>query len=277
MYLGAHLPISKGYQAAVRMALEIGGNTFQFFTRNPRGSRARALNLKDIEQAAELARRNDFGPLVGHAPYTINLAAVAENTRAFAVMVLKEDLERLKTVGASYLAVHPGNHGGQGIEKGIDNILQCLDLILTEPEGVTLLLEGMAGEGTEIGFRFEQLKEIYDGVKHQQRLGVILDTCHLYGAGYDIRDHLDAVLEEFDRIMGLDQLKALHVNDTKYPLASKRDRHTNLGEGFLGVDFFVQLVRHPEISQLPLILETPGDLATYEKEIAFLRAAATTQ
>ena len=274
MNIGAHLSISKGFRAAVSSALEIGGNTFQFFTRNPRGSRAKALDPIDVQKSIELARLNQFGPLVGHAPYTINLASPTDKTREFAVMTLAEDLLRVNAVGAAYLAVHPGSHVGDGIESGLARIADSLNQVLTDSQGSMLLLEGMAGEGSEIGFQFEHLSWLRERVKYKERLGVILDTCHLYSAGYDIRANLDQVLAEFDQVVGLEHLKAFHVNDTKHPLGSRRDRHDNLGEGQLGRDFFVGFIQHPVVVERTLILETPGDLETYRKEIAFLKEAA---
>ncbi len=274
MYIGAHLGISKGFRAAAASAIEIGANTFQFFTRNPRGSKAKALDPLDLAKAAELKETHKFGPLVGHAPYTINLASPTEKTREFAVMTLADDLIRTHAVGPAYLAVHPGSHVGAGIEVGLTRILDGLNQVLTDTEGATLLLEGMAGEGTEIGFKFEQLAWLRERTKYPERIGIILDTCHLYSAGYDIKGNLDQVLEEFDRLIGLKHLKAFHVNDTNFQLGSHRDRHANLGEGLLGLDFFAEFVQNPVVKTRILILETPGDLADYQREIAFLKAAA---
>lgn len=278
VYLGAHLSISQGYRSAVTSAIEIGGNTFQFFTRNPRGGRAKKIDSRDVEQSIKLCQSYGFGSLIGHAPYTINLASPTERTREFAIMALKEDLVRIKSVGATYLAVHPGSHVGDGIDRGLTRIIEGLnrvfsDLDLPALDGVMLLLEGMAGEGSEIGGLFEQLNCIRRGINYQDRVGVILDTCHLYAAGYDIRSNLNQVLENFDRVVGLEHLKAFHINDSKYPLGSRRDRHANLGEGYLGLEFFVKFIRHPLVQELPLILETPGDITVYAKEIAFLKSA----
>lgn len=274
MYIGAHLGISKGFRAATASAIEIGANTFQFFTRNPRGSKAKALNPSDLVKAAELKEAHNFGPLVGHAPYTINLASPTDKTREFAIMTLADDLIRTQAVGPAYLAVHPGSHVGAGIEVGLARILDSINQVLIDSEGAMLLLEGMAGEGTEIGFKFEHLAWLRERINYAERVGVILDTCHLYGAGYDIRGNLEQVLEEFDRVIGLEHLKAFHVNDTSYQLGSGRDRHANLGEGQLGLEFFAEFVQNPIVKTRVLILETPGELADYQREIAFLKTAA---
>ena len=273
MFIGAHLPISKGFKAAVQTANELGANTFQYFTRNPRGSKARALDERDIEESKHLMKEQGFGTLVAHAPYTINLAAPSPETWEFAVQTLREDLIRAEKVGAM-LAVHPGSHGGKGLNNGLGRTIDGLNQVLLGSGQAILLLEGMSGQGSEVGSTFEELKYLMQGVKQNKRLGVILDTCHLYAAGYDIKDDLEGVLRSFDKAIGLKHLHALHVNDSRLPLGSHRDRHANLGEGTLGFDFFAGLVKNHHIKNLPLILETPGGLSNYKAEIDFLRKNA---
>lgn len=272
VYIGAHISISEGYEKAVKQAADIECNTMQFFSRNPRGSSAKALNFNDIKRAENLRKELNFGPLVAHAPYVINLASHKENVWHFAKVVMEEDLERLSTAGVSYMVVHPGNHVGKGIEYGIQRTADCLNEVLTEETDVMVLLEGMAGVGTEVGYTFEQLKEIIEKVDYEEKVGVCLDTCHLYCAGYDIRDNLNDVFEEFDEIIGFDRLKAFHFNDSKNPLGSRKDRHENIGDGELGVKTFENILNYPKIKDISLILETPGNVDMYEKEIKVLRS-----
>ncbi|MDH7478560.1 MAG: deoxyribonuclease IV [Syntrophomonadaceae bacterium] len=274
MYIGAHLPISKGFRAAVQLAQEIGANTFQYFTRNPRGSQVKALDMADIQESQRLMQHYSFFTPVAHAPYTMNLASPSDDTRGFAVRILREDLERAEKAGTMLLAIHPGSHGGKGSFFGLERIIEGLNLVLHREGSTHLLLEGMAGQGSELGSTFEELKQIRQGVNNSHRIGFILDTCHLYAAGYDVLNDLEGVLKEFDQLIGLKHLKALHVNDSKYSLGSRRDRHSNLGEGYLGLDFFSRLVKNPVVRKLPLILETPGDLLNYQQEIRFLRQSA---
>lgn len=271
MYIGAHLPISKGFSAAVRLARDIGANTFQYFTRNPRGSQAKALDPADIQESLRLRQQYGFFTPLAHAPYTMNLASPNDDTRDFAIRILREDLDRAEEAGTMLLVIHPGSHGGKGKDFGLEKIIEGLNLVLLEDEGTMLLLEGMSGQGSELGSTFEELKHLRQGVKKSNRVGFILDTCHLYAAGYDVLNDLEGVLKEFDRVIGLKNLKAFHINDCKYPLGSHRDRHANLGEGVLGLEFFARLVNNPVIRNLPLILETPGDLQNYQREIQFLR------
>lgn len=272
MYIGSHISISEGYEKAVKQASKIGCNTMQFFSRNPRGSSAKALDVNDIKRAVNLRKELGFGPLVAHAPYVINLASHKENTWHFAKMVMQEDLERLSAAGVSYMVVHPGNHVGKGVEYGVQRIADCLNEVLTGETDVMVLLEGMAGVGTEIGYTFEQLQEIIEKVNYEEKVGICLDTCHLYCAGFDIRDNLNEVFEEFDEIIGFDRLKAFHMNDSKNPLGSRKDRHENIGNGELGIKTFENILNYPKIKGVSLILETPGTVAAYEKEIKLLRS-----
>jgi len=272
MLIGAHISISKGYEHAVREALSIGANTLQFFTRNPRGSAAKALNPADINKMKALAEQTNFGPLVAHAPYTLNLASSKQESRDFSMRVLMEDLERMTAVGASYIVIHPGSHGGQGLEKGIQRIASALRDIVTGKEKVMILLETMAGSGTEVGYTFEQLHEIIDKTGNPDAFGVCFDTCHTLGAGYDVIHKLDKVLSDFDKIIGLAKLKVVHLNDSKFPLGSGKDRHANLGEGELGQKTVRNIITHPKLKDKPFLLETPGGLEEYQREIKMLKA-----
>lgn len=270
---GCHLSSSAGFLAMGNTALALGADTFQFFTRNPRGGRAKALDPEDAAALAALMRAHCFGPVIAHAPYTINPCSAEPRTREFARETMADDLLRLEVLPGNYYNFHPGSHVGQGTEAGIALIAETLNAILT-PDGRTMvLLETMAGKGTEIGGRFEELREILDRVDAGARMGVCLDTCHVYDAGYDIAGDLDGVLTEFDRVIGLSRLRALHLNDSKNPFGSHKDRHEKLGQGSLGAEAFRRIVRHPALHGLPMVLETPNDLPGYAAEIAFLRAA----
>jgi deoxyribonuclease-4 len=271
MLLGAHISISKGYYNAVKQALSIGANTLQFFSRNPRGSAAKALDMKDIDKSNDLSIRKNFGPLIAHAPYTINLGSSKKETRDFALMVLKEDLERLQEIGATYLILHPGSHLGDGLKMGIDRIACGLKDVVTGDEKVMVLLEAMAGAGSEVGYTFEQLYDIMDKTGIPEKFGVCIDTCHIYAAGYDIVDQLDEVIDEFDNILSLEKMKAVHLNDSKFPLGSRKDRHANLGEGTLGMECIKNVITHPALKEKPFLLETPGGLENYEREIQLLK------
>lgn len=270
MLIGAHISISKGYKHAVKEALSIGANTLQFFTRNPRGSAAKALDPVDINKMKQLSKQTDFGPLVAHSPYTLNLASDKPDAREFAMRVLGEDLKRMSTVGASYIVIHPGSHVSTGVETGIQKISSALKDVVTGKEGVMVLLETMAGSGTEVGYTFEQLYDIMDCTGIPDAFGVCLDTCHVLGAGYDIIDNLDEVLAEFDRILGLSKLRAVHLNDSKFPLGSRKDRHANLGEGELCEETIKNIITHPKLKDKPFLLETPGGIENYKKEIEML-------
>ena len=269
-YFGCHLSNSKGNLAMVNTALSIGANTFAFFTRNPRGSKAKPEDPVDAAKAVKALEEYKFGPLVAHGAYTMNLCTADGEARAFAAEVLTDDLRRMAALPGNFYNFHPGSHVGQGTEAGIDYIASALRQALGHGYPVTVLLETMAGKGSEIGGKFEELKAIIDAVG-DEHLGVCLDTCHVYDGGYDIVNDLDGVLAEFDRIVGLDRLKALHLNDSKNPFASHKDRHEVLGGGSLGTDTFAAIVNHPLLKDKPMILETPNELPGYQQEIALLR------
>lgn len=271
MVLGSHLSIAKGYTKAVEEAIYIGANTFQFFTRNPRGGKAKELNLKDIDEAAELMKEYNFGQLLAHAPYTMNLCSEKEEVVSFSKYMMKDDLERLKNLPCNLYNFHPGSHVGTGVDKGIEKITKALNEIISGEETVLILLETMSGKGTEIGKTFEEIKMIVDGVKHTESMGVCLDTCHVYSAGYDIVNDLDGVIEEFDKIIGLDYLKAIHLNDSKTPFNSFKDRHEKLGLGTIGEKTLIEIVNHPKLKNIPFFLETPNESEGYKYEIDVLR------
>ncbi len=270
-YLGCHLSASDGNLAMVRTAEKIGANTFAFFTRNPRGSRAKAEDPMDCAAAMEELNRLAFGRLVAHGAYTMNLCTADADARAFAADVLCDDLRRMASLPGQYYNFHPGSHVGQGMETGISQIVDALKKALAPGYPVTVLLETMAGKGSEVGGRFEELKAIIDGVG-SDRVGVCLDTCHVWDAGYDVVHDLDGVLAEFDRVVGLEKLRALHINDSKNPTASHKDRHACIGEGYLGMGTFDNIINHPVLADLPMILETPNELPGYQREIALLRS-----
>lgn len=269
-YYGCHLSASDGYAAMVETALSIGANTFAFFTRNPRGSKARKEDPADAEKAVGMLREYRFGTLVAHGAYTMNLCTADPEARAFAAGVLEDDLRRMASLPGNFYNFHPGSHVGQGTEAGIDCIAAALKNALRHGYPVKVLLETMAGKGSEIGGRFEELKAILDAVG-SENVGVCLDTCHVYDGGYDIVNDLDGVLAEFDRCIGLDRLCALHLNDSKNPFASHKDRHERLGEGSLGLETFRRIVNHPLLKDKPMILETPNELEGYAREIAILK------
>lgn len=271
-YIGCHLSASDGFLAMGRTALSIGANTFQFFTRNPRGSKAKAIDPADVAAFLALAAENEFGTLVAHAPYTINPCSKDEHTREFARMTLADDLKRMEHLPGNVYNFHPGSHTGQGMETGIAQIAETLNAILTPGLRTTVLLETMSGKGSEVGSRFEELREIIDRVELSDKLGVCLDTCHVSDAGYDIADDLDGVLTEFDRVIGLDRLRAVHVNDSLNPRGTHKDRHARIGEGCLGAEALGRVVRHPALQGLPFVLETPNELPGYAREIALLKA-----
>lgn len=270
LYLGCHLSASGGNMAMVNTAQSIGANTFAFFTRNPRGSRAKGEDPVDAAKAVAALQENQFAPLVAHGAYTMNLCTADGDARAFAAQVLEDDLRRMAALPGNFYNFHPGSHVGQGVEAGIDYISSALRQALSRGYPVTVLLETMAGKGSEVGGNFRELKMIMDAVG-DPNVGVCLDTCHVYDGGYDIVNDLDGVLEEFDRIVGLHRLKALHLNDSKNPFASHKDRHACIGEGSLGVDTFRAIVNHPKLKDKPMILETPNELPGYKKEIEMLR------
>ena len=269
-YLGCHLSASDGYLAMVRTAQSIGANTFAFFTRNPRGSRAKQVDPEDAAAACQ-ALKDGFGKLVAHGAYTMNLCTADPEARAFAASILEDDLRRMAALPGNYYNFHPGSHVGQGVDVGIEQISDALKKALRYDYPVTVLLETMAGKGSEIGGSFEQIKAIIDAVGNPN-VGVCLDTCHIYDGGYDIVNDLDGVLQEFDRVIGLSRLKALHLNDSKNPFGSHKDRHACIGEGSLGLETFQKIIRHPALADKPMILETPNELPGYAKEIALLRS-----
>ncbi len=271
LYLGCHLSATNGNAAMVRTAREIGANTFAFFTRNPRGSKAKKEDPADAARAAAMLEEYQFGPLVAHGAYTMNLCTADPEARTFAASVLEDDLRRMAALPGNFYNFHPGSHVGQGTDAGIEYISAALKQALSHDYPVTVLLETMAGKGSEIGGRFEELKAIIDQVG-SSNLGVCLDTCHVYDGGYDIVADLDGVLGEFDRVVGLDRLKALHLNDSKNPFASHKDRHECIGRGSLGLDTFRRIVNHPLLAGKPMILETPNELPGYQAEIELLRS-----
>ena len=273
MYLGCHLSASAGFTAMVETATSIGADTFAFFTRNPRGSRAKQENPQDAARAMALLQERGFGPLVAHGAYTMNLCTADPEARAFAADVLLDDLRRMAALPGNFYNFHPGSHTGQGTQQGIEYISAALIRALEPDYPVTVLLETMAGKGSEVGGRFQELKLILDAVG-SSRVGVCLDTCHVYDGGYDIVKDLDGVLSEFDRIIGLDRLKALHLNDSKNPFGSHKDRHECIGQGSLGLDTFKAVINHPALKGLPMILETPNELPGYAGEIKLLRGLA---
>lgn len=272
MVIGAHLSASKGYTHMLKEAMSIGANTFQFFTRNPRGGKAKDIDEKDIETFLQLSKENNFGTILAHAPYTLNCCSAKPETIQFAVDTFADDLKRMEYTPGMLYNFHPGSHVGQGEEKGIELICKALNTVLFPEMTTTVLLETMAGKGSEMGKTFEELKAIIDGTELSDKLGVCLDTCHVSDGGYDIVNDLDGVLEQFDKIIGIGRLKALHLNDSKNPLGAHKDRHEKIGEGFLGTDTFEKIVNNKYLKDLPMFLETPNELDGYAKEIALLKS-----
>ena len=273
-YIGCHLTIAKGFSALGKEALKLGGNTAQFFTRNPRGGKAKEMDPTDVEGLRQLMAEHGFGPLIAHAPYTINPCAAKPETLEFARTTMADDLHRLDLLPGMLYNFHPGSHVGQGAEIAVEKIAETLNLVLTPEMQSTVLLETMAGKGTEMGRSFEELQAIIDRVELKDKIGVCLDTCHVSDAGYDIIGDLNGVLGEFDRVIGLDRLRALHLNDSMNPPGSHKDRHEKLGRGFLGLDTFRQIMTHPLLHDLPKVLETPNELPGYSEEIQLLRSMA---
>ena len=271
LHIGCHLSSAKGFEAMGKEALKIGADTFQFFTRNPRGGAAKALDTEDASRLQALLETNSFAPLVAHAPYTLNPCAASEDLRQFAQQTMADDLARLEHLPGNYYNFHPGSHVKQGAEAGIARIAEVLDRVLWPECQTTVLLETMAGKGTEVGRSFEELRAIIDQVELGDRLGVCLDTCHVYDAGYDIVNHLDGVLEQFDRVLGIGRLRAIHLNDSKNPFGSHKDRHETIGNGTIGLEAMERIINHPQLKHLPFCLETPNDLAGYGREITLLR------
>lgn len=273
-YLGCHLSSAGGYAAMCKTARSIGADTFQFFTRNPRGGKAKAVDPADAAVLAGEIAAGRLGPVIAHAPYTINPASQDPRVREFALETMADDLARLELVPGVLYNLHPGSHVGQGIEAGVARIADALNQVLTPETHATVLLETMAGKGSEVGGRFEELRAILDAVAQPERLGICLDTCHVHDGGYDLVNDLDGVLAEFDRILGLSKLRAIHLNDSKNPLGARKDRHETIGNGYLGLSVFSAVVRHSALRALPMVLETPNDLAGYAGEIALLRREA---
>ncbi|MCI6691072.1 MULTISPECIES: deoxyribonuclease IV [unclassified Clostridium] len=270
--IGCHLSTTKGFENMGKEALEIGANTFQFFTRNPRGGKAKDIDINDMEALLSIAKENNFATILAHAPYTLNACSADERTREFAREMMEDDLRRMEFMPNNLYNFHPGSHVKQGVEIGINYIVELLNNVLKEDQTTTVLLETMAGKGSEVGRTFEEIAEIISRVELKDKMGVCLDTCHVYDAGYDIVNNLDGVLDEFDRIIGLDRLKAIHLNDSKNPFKSHKDRHEKIGEGFLGLDAITNIINHPKLKHLPFFLETPNELDGYAKEIELLRS-----
>ncbi|NDV46832.1 deoxyribonuclease IV [Paludibacter sp. 221] len=269
--VGCHLSLSGGYEAMGKDALKINANTFQFFTRNPRGGAAKEIDPADAEALKVLMEKNNFAPLLAHASYTLNLCSSNPQTRNFGRETMIDDLNRLKQLPCKLYNFHPGSHTGQGIETGIKQITEALNKIITEDLDICILLETMSGKGSEVGGKFEEIREIIDGVELNDKLGVCLDTCHIYDGGYDIVNDLDGVLTQFDKIIGLDRLKAIHLNDSMNPMGSHKDRHAKIGEGNIGLDTFGRIINHPKLKHLPFLLETPNEPEGYGEEIKLLR------
>ena len=272
--IGCHLSSSKGYESMAKDAIAIDANTFQFFTRNPRGGNAKAINEKDVERFLTTAKEKDITPLLAHAPYTLTACSADPKLRDFAKRTMADDLARMEYTPGNMYNFHPGCHVKQGVKTGIEYISQMLNEILSPDQTTTVLLETMAGKGSEIGGCFEELKQILDLVDLSDHMGVCLDTCHVWDGGYDIVNHLDDVLNEFDRIIGINRLKAIHLNDSQNPLGAHKDRHAKLGEGYIGIDTFKRIVTHPILGKLPFYMETPNDLDGYAREIHMMREAA---
>lgn len=273
LVIGCHLSSGKGYEAMARTAQSIGANTFAFFTRNPRGGAAKAIDPTDIEQFEKACKEIGMGTIVAHGSYTINPCSAKESVREFALQALTDDLARMEFTLGQLFNMHPGSHTGQGVEVGIDQIAEILNQVITPDQTTTLLLETMAGKGSEVGSTFEELAAIRERMDRPEKVGICLDTCHVWDAGYDIKDDLDGVLERFDEVIGFEHLKALHVNDSLNSCGSHKDRHARIGEGEIGADALVRVLEHPALQGLPCILETPNELDGYAREIAFFREA----
>ncbi len=269
--IGCHLSTSKGFLHMGKEALSIDANTFQFFTRNPRGSKAKGIDENDVAALLKILKDNQFAPLLAHAPYTLNPCSADSRTKEFALEVLIDDLVRMEHLPGNLYNFHPGSHVGQGVDRGIELIAEALNFILTPSQTTVVLLETMSGKGSEVGSTFEDLSRIIEKINLDQKIGVCLDTCHVYDAGYDIVNDLDGVLKEFDDIIGLERLRAIHLNDSKNPFASHKDRHEKIGEGALGLSAVINIINHPKLRHLPFFLETPNELPGYGQEIKLLR------
>ena len=271
MYIGNHLSSAKGYEAMGKQAVRLGGETFAFFTRNPRGGKAKEIKPEDVEKFLEIAKEQHFGKIVAHAPYTMNACAAKEDIRELAYTMFTDDLKRMEYTPGNYYNFHPGSHVGQGAETGITLITELLNQVLYQEQTTTVLLETMAGKGSEVGRNFEELQAIIERVDLKEKIGVCLDTCHVWDAGYDIVEHLDEVLKEFDRIIGLERLKAIHLNDSMNDCGAHKDRHQKLGLGKIGEEALRRVVTHPALQGRPFILETPNEDDGYAREIAMVR------
>lgn len=271
LVLGAHMSVAKGLDKTAENVVKMNANTMQIFSRNPRGSSFKIYSEKEIEAFQRVRKENNFGPILAHAPYTLNLASANEKTYEFACMVIKEDIARMDALGIENLVFHPGSHTGIGTEAGIQNIIAGLNQAITGNEKITVLLETMSGKGSEIGVTFEELKAIRDGVEHPERVGICLDTCHVFAAGYDIVNHLDDVIDEFDRVLGLDNLKAIHLNDSMMSFNSRKDRHATIGDGEIGLEAILNVMRHPRLQGIPFYLETPLEEDGHKEEIQMLK------
>ena len=273
LYIGNHTSSSKGYAAMARQIIKNGGNTFAFFTRNPRGGKAKAIDETDIQNFLVLAQENHFGKIVAHAPYTLNACAAKEELRTFARETFADDLRRMEYTPGNYYNFHPGSHVGQGSEIGIQKIAEILNDVLTEEQTTTVLLETMSGKGTEVGRNFEELRKILNLVEKKSKMGICLDTCHVWDGGYDIVHDLDGILNDFDHIIGLERLKAIHLNDSLNDCGSHKDRHARIGEGKIGMEALVRIIKHPALREIPFILETPNDDSGWTEEIHVLKEA----
>lgn len=273
--IGCHLSVSKGFYSMGKQAASIGADTMQFFTRNPRGSKAKVPDENDIKKFISFCEENNIGSFLAHAPYTLNPCSANPQTREFALMTMEDDLKRLSLLGECMYNFHPGSHTGQGAETGIEQITQLLNKIMTREQSTVILLETMAGKGSEVGGSFEEIAKIISGVEIKEKIGVCLDTCHVHDAGYDIKDCLDAVLEEFDRVIGIEKLRAVHLNDSMNPLGAAKDRHAKIGEGYIGTDAFERIINNPYLRSLPFYLETPNEPDGYAREIELLRNLRT--
>ncbi len=269
--IGCHLSSSKGYLDMAKTAVKIGANTFQFFTRNPRGGSAKPIDPEDIKAFLEYSKENGINTILAHAPYTLNACSADESIREFALNTMIDDIRRMEYTPNQLYNFHPGSHVKQGAEVGIELIAEQLNKVLYPEMTTTVLLETMSGKGSEVGRNFEEIREIIDKVEFKDKLGVCLDTCHIYDAGYDVVGNLDGVLEEFDRVIGLDRLKAIHINDSKNPFESHKDRHEKIGDGYIGIEAMERIINHPKLREIPFFLETPNELDGYEKEIATLK------
>lgn len=271
--IGTHMSIAKGLGKTAEEVVEMQANTMQIFSRNPRGSNYKTPSAKEVETFQRIRRENQFGPILAHAPYTMNLAGSDERVYEFACTVIREDIIRMDELGIENIVFHPGSHTGSGSEAGILKIIEGLNQAITGSENITVLLETMSGKGTEIGARFEELKAIRDGVTHPERIGICLDTCHVFSAGYDIVNDFDGVLEEFDRILGIKLLRAIHFNDSMMPFGSHKDRHAQIGKGEIGLEALLSIMRHPAVGSLPFYLETPLENEGHKEEIRMIREA----